>query len=224
MPSLSHDWVSYLPNEVQKGEAKKARYVGELDGTKEFINKNGEFTVNIALIDRGIPIFGIVYAPAISLLYATIGPDQVIKVSLEVGDQFPSRIEQTFVSIKTASPEPNGLKVIASRSHMNAKTQNYLSNQKIASLQNVGSSLKFCRLAEGLADLYPRFAPTMEWDTAAGHAILLAAGGRVLTKTGQPLRYNKRNSNYLNPHFIAFAKVENSLPIIPSGASQFKTL
>lgn len=101
---------------------------------------------------------------------------------------------------------------------MNGKTQDYLSNQKIASLQNVGSSLKFCRLAEGMADLYPRFAPTMEWDTAAGHAILLAAGGSVLTKTGRPLRYNKRNSNYLNPHFIAFAKAKKTIPITTSGS------
>ena len=190
--------------------------VDPLDGTKEFINKNGEFTVNIALIDRGIPVFGIVYAPAISLLYATLGPDQAIKMTLEVKDQFPDRIEQNFVPIETDSPEPDGFKVIASRSHMNAKTQAYLSNQKIASLQNVGSSLKFCYLAEGLADFYPRFAPTMEWDTAAGHAILLAAGGSLLTTKGQPLRYNKRNSNYLNSHFIAFAKAENTLPIITS--------
>ncbi len=191
--------------------------VDPLDGTKEFISKNGEFTVNIAMVDQGIPIFGIVYAPAISLLYATLGRDQVVKMTLEVDEVFPDQIEQAYLPIKTASPEPNGLKVIASRSHMNAKTQAYLSNQNIASLQNVGSSLKFCRVAEGLADLYPRFAPTMEWDTAAGHAILLAAGGSVLTMTDQPLRYNKRESNYLNPHFIAFAKAEKILPIITTG-------
>ncbi len=184
--------------------------VDPLDGTKEFVNKNGEFTVNIALIDHGVPIFGIVYAPAISLLYATLGKNHAARMSLDVKSRFPDQIEQKFPALKTKLPGPNGLKVIASRSHMNEETRTYLANLKIASLINAGSSLKFCRLAEGSADIYPRFAPTMEWDTAAGHAVLLAAGGTVLTLDNQPLRYGKKHTNFLNSHFTAFAQTESA--------------
>lgn len=185
--------------------------VDPLDGTKEFVSKNGEFTVNIALIDHGVPIFGIVYAPAISLLYATLNENHAVKVTLDVESPFPDQIEQGFKVLKTMSPEPDGLRVIASRSHMNEETRSFLDNLKVASLINAGSSLKFCRLAEGSADIYPRFAPTMEWDTAAGHAVLLAAGGSVLAPDNQPLRYGKKHTNYLNSHFTAFAQAESAI-------------
>ena len=181
--------------------------VDPLDGTKEFVNKNGEFTVNIALIEQGVPVFGIVYAPAISSLYATLGQNHAVKMTLDVESPFPDQIEQRFQTLKTIAPGPDGLKVIASRSHMNAETRNYLDSIKVASLINAGSSLKFCRLAEGSADIYPRFAPTMEWDTAAGHAILLAAGGTVLAPDNKPLSYGKKHTNYLNSHFTAFAQI-----------------
>ncbi len=184
--------------------------VDPLDGTKEFVNKNGEFTVNIALIDQGIPVFGIVYAPAISMLYATLGKKHAVKIALDVESLFPSQVEQRFQTLKTAPPGSDGLKVIASRSHMNEETRTYLDGLKVASLINAGSSLKFCRLAEGSADIYPRFAPTMEWDTAAGHAVLLAAGGTVLAPDNQPLRYGKKHTNYLNSHFTAFAQTESA--------------
>ncbi len=180
--------------------------VDPLDGTKEFVSKNGEFTVNIALIDHGVPIFGIVYAPAISLLYVTLSINHSVKLTLDVESRFPDQLEHRFQVLKTKSPEPAGLKVIASRSHMNEETRTYLDGLKVASLINAGSSLKFCRLAEGSADIYPRFAPTMEWDTAAGHAVLLAAGGAVLAPDNQPLRYGKKHTNYLNSNFTAFAQ------------------
>ena len=184
--------------------------VDPLDGTKEFIDKNGEFTVNIALIDQGVPVFGIVYAPAISSLYATFGRNHAVRMTLEVESKFPEQIKQRIHTLKTKTPGPNGLNVIASRSHMNAKTRAYLETINVASLVNAGSSLKFCRLAEGSADIYPRFAPTMEWDTAAGHAVLLAAGGTVLAPDNQPLRYGKKHTNYLNSHFTAFARTGNT--------------
>jgi 3'(2'),5'-bisphosphate nucleotidase len=161
--------------------------VDPLDGTKEFIQRIGDFTVNIALIRDGDPVLGVVYAPVTSGLY--IG---------NVTDGWAKRGQQP---IKVRAAPERGLSVVVSRSHATPETETYLAQYKVAERVSVGSSLKFCLVAAGEADLYPRLGPTMEWDTAAGHAVLVAAGGSVLAPGGEPLRYGK--AGLRNSHFIA---------------------
>ena len=165
--------------------------VDPLDGTKEFINRNGEFTVNIALIDNHCPLLGVVLAPALNRLFAGhVGVGAFVE---EGGRRRP-------VACRAVPAE--GLTVVASRLHGDADTlEKFLAGRKIAKLTNAGSSLKLCLVASGEADLYPRFGRTMEWDIAAGHAVLAAAGGHVKTLDGEPLRYRKPGLD--NPHFVA---------------------
>jgi 3'(2'), 5'-bisphosphate nucleotidase len=171
--------------------------VDPLDGTKEFISRNGEFTVNIALIENGRPSAGVVHLPALDQTYWTAGPDAQGKSEAwrQVGSAAPERI--------ACRPEPaDGLVVVASRSHRDAKTDAYLEKVRVKDLVSAGSSLKLCRVAEGAADLYPRIGRTMEWDIAAGHAVLLAAGGSVVVlESDAPLTYGKPGLD--NPHFVA---------------------
>ena len=165
--------------------------VDPLDGTKEFVSRNGEFTVNIALVVNGAPLIGVVHAPARRRLYVAAGPGNV---TAEIDGGPPHAIAaRTF--------DPDGLVVVASRSHRDAATDAYLDTLRVSSLTSAGSSLKFCVIADGEADIYPRFGPTMEWDTAAGHAVLAAAGGSVKTVEGKPLAYGK--PGFRNPGFIA---------------------
>lgn len=163
--------------------------VDPIDGTKEFVNKTGEFTVNIALIKQSIPIAGIVYAPFLGRFFIadTTG-------AFELKDQEKQRIE-------VADCVEDGVTAVASRSHFDPQTAAFLDQHDVKDVVSVGSSLKFCTLATGEADIYPRFGPTMEWDTAAGHAILKAAGGDVLTIDGAPLAYGK--PEFRNPYFFA---------------------
>ncbi|OGA47640.1 MAG: 3'(2'),5'-bisphosphate nucleotidase [Betaproteobacteria bacterium RIFCSPLOWO2_12_FULL_63_13] len=165
--------------------------VDPLDGTREFVNRNGEFTVNIALIDDGVPVAGVVFAPAPGELYAgSIGAGAFVE---DIGGRR---------AIACALAFDRGLVVVSSRSHGDAEQlEQFLAGRSVASSITVGSSLKFCLLACGKADLYPRLGRTMEWDTAAGHAVLLAAGGRVTDLAGQALRYGK--PDFVNPHFVA---------------------
>jgi 3'(2'), 5'-bisphosphate nucleotidase len=165
--------------------------VDPLDGTKEFIKRNGEFTVNIALIENGAPVLGVVYAPALDRLYCGAVGEGAFVCS-GTGHRDPVRV-------RSADPAA-GLTVVMSRSHPSPELDDFLRDIKVADALPVGSSLKFCAVAEGQADLYPRLGPTMEWDTAAGQAVVEAAGGRVLALDGSPLRYNK--AELLNPHFI----------------------
>ena len=165
--------------------------VDPLDGTREFVNRNGEFTVNIALIENGSPVLGVVYAPAVGRLY--YGRSRAGAWLVE--QDGPRRIHCRH------APDA-GVTVISSRSHGDAAAlERYLSGRAVVASRQAGSSLKFCLLAAGEADLYPRFGRTMEWDTAAGHAVLAAAGGRVTTLDGAPLRYGK--PGFENPHFVA---------------------
>ena len=167
--------------------------VDPLDGTKEFISRNGEFTVNIALVHRGQPVLGVVLAPALDRLFAGIvGQGAWLE---DPAGRRPIRCR--------AVPE-SGLTVVASRSHGDAAALDaFLAGRKVAALANAGSSLKLCLVAAGEADLYPRLGRTMEWDIAAGHAVLSAAGGRGTTLDGAPLRYGK--PGFDNPHFVASA-------------------
>lgn len=173
--------------------------VDPLDGTKEFISRNGEFTVNIALIEAGRPIAGVVYAPALRRIFWGEQAVGAAQGHLAVDDT----VAWTPIAIRHCPAE--GATVVASRSHRDAATDEYLKGVKVKSLCSAGSSLKFCLVASGEADLYPRFGRTMEWDTAAGHAVVAAAGGKVMTVDGQPLAYGKRQRGYDNPGFIVSA-------------------
>lgn len=165
--------------------------VDPLDGTKEFIERNGEFTVNIALIEAGKPTVGVVLAPALERLFAGA-----------TGTGAFSEENDVRRSITTRAPPMAGLTVVASRSHGDPKAlKSFLQDVPIVELKNIGSSLKLCLVAMGEADLYPRLGRTKEWDIAAGHAILIAAGGHVTDLNGQPLGYDKPGFN--NPHFVA---------------------
>lgn len=167
--------------------------VDPLDGTKEFIKKNGEFTVNIGLIQDGMPVLGVVYAPALDILWAG------------AGSQAWRQDSQDRRSIRCRKPPAQGAVVLDSRSHRAAdRMEAFMATLPGAAVENAGSSLKFCRIAEGSGDFYPRFGPTCEWDTAAAHAVLLAAGGEVVTWDQKPLGYGK--PKFLNPDFLARAK------------------
>lgn len=173
--------------------------VDPLDGTKEFIKRRDSFTVNIGLVDGApgghLPRLGVVLAPALDLLYLGHGPGTARRISGGA---------DTPIACRTAPPE--GLTVLASRSHGDpTELDRFLAPYKVAEIINAGSSLKFCRLAEGAGDLYPRLGPTSEWDTAAAHAVLLAAGGRVTTLDGEPFVYGK-GPRFLNPPFVASAR------------------
>ena len=165
--------------------------VDPLDGTREFVKKNGEFTVNIALIENGIPTFGVVYAPALDELHYGIRG-----VGAFVCDG-ASRIP-----ITSRRPAAAPLHVAASRSHLDTRSAAAIERMGEVTLLGMGSSLKFCRMAEARLDVYPRFAPTSEWDTAAGQCVLEAAGGVVMTLDGKSLAYNSKDS-LLNPDFLA---------------------
>ena len=173
--------------------------VDPLDGTKEFIQRNGEFTVNIALIEDGAPVSGVVLAPALMRLFVgdmTEGEPFAAEISL---------LDGTSIDVATARPirvrraPDSGLVAVTSRSHRDYKTEEFLAQYKIADLVAAGSSLKFCLVATGEADIYP----TMEWDVAAGHAVLAAAGGSVTQVDGTPFFYGKTAQGFANPYFIA---------------------
>jgi 3'(2'), 5'-bisphosphate nucleotidase len=165
--------------------------VDPLDGTREFLSRNGEFTVNIALVESRRPVLGVVTAPALGKAWwGAAGSGAWVRDA--GGEARPV----------AARPRPlRGVVALASRSHGDAETDAFLASEGVAERINAGSSLKFCLIAEGVADLYPRFGPTMEWDTAAGHAVLAAAGGSVSTRDGAPLLYKK--PGFKNPAFIA---------------------
>ncbi len=168
--------------------------VDPLDGTKSYINKTGEFTVNIALIQNCCPMGGVVYIPAKEIGYFTAEDGKAYK---QVKNNLPEEIH-----VRTKPDDK--IVVVASKSHMNASTEEYIASLgKNITLISAASSLKFCMIAEGKADIYPRFGNTMEWDTAAGHAVLLAAGGHVICPDGSPFLYRKRD--FLNSFFIAKA-------------------
>lgn len=189
---------------VSKGHVPKlgTRFflVDPLDGTKEFLQRNGEFTVNIALIEHGRPIAGVVIAPAKARAF--VGDSGNGAFELAAPEDLPIEIE-TAQRIRARKPPSGGLVAVVSRTHRDTKTEQYLEAYSIAGLVAAGSSLKFCLVATGEADLYPRHGTTMEWDTAAGQAVLEAAGGSVTTLEGMPLTYGKADRGFVNPHFIA---------------------
>lgn len=173
--------------------------VDPLDGTKEYIKRNGEFTVNIALVEMGRPVLGVVLAPVSGELF--VG-DADGAWAAKVANGVVS--EQHPISVGWLPR----LRIVASRSHGHAALEKLCQTLDVESDVSVGSSLKFCLLARGDAQLYPRFTPTCEWDTAAGQAVLEAAGGAVVTLDGAPMRYCKHDAKFLNPYFVAAASLE----------------
>lgn len=188
--------------------AKRSAYhqfwlVDPLDGTKEFIKRNGDFTVNIALIEDGRPVLGAVYVPVTDELFYSAkgaGAYEVLP-----GTSEPKRIFAASFTLQDVN-----LRIVASRSHLNQETQDFMARFDRPEVIQRGSSLKIMELARGNAHVYPRLGPTMEWDTGAAHAILLEAGGKLVDDTtGKDLRYNKES--LLNPHFIAYGEVREEL-------------
>jgi 3'(2'), 5'-bisphosphate nucleotidase len=174
--------------------------VDPLDGTKEFINRRGDFTVNIAYVENGVPVCGVVYAPAKGRMFYTDATGGAVE---ETGSFEPDTPGETR-PIRVANPDNGALMVVASKSHRDQATDDYIRKYDVRDMTSAGSSLKFCLVATGEADLYPRLGRTMEWDTAAGQAVLSAAGGRVVRfDDHSPLTYGK--TGFANPFFIAHA-------------------
>ena len=182
---------------------KKYWLVDPLDGTKEFIKKNGEFTVNIALIEDNNPILGVVYVPAKSLLYLAEKNKGSFKTNTKNKLENFEGIQKIIVSSQTNRP-----RVIGSRSHSNATFDNWVKEKfPNADIVQAGSSLKFCLIAEGEADIYPRFGPTSEWDIAAGHMIVNEAGGKIRTFQNDSIKYNTKE-NIINPEFYVIGNID----------------
>jgi 3'(2'), 5'-bisphosphate nucleotidase len=178
--------------------------VDPLDGTRDFVAGGTEFTVNVALVRAREPVFGLIFAPATGQLFVTRGRGEAAKAVLDPGSGKVDLADLT--PVWTRVPDPERLTVLASRSHLNKETADFIATLKVAETLRSSSSMKFCLIAEGGADVYPRLAPTSEWDTAAGHAILVAAGGAVLGPDGGPLTYGKLQAGFLNPGFLAWGR------------------
>lgn len=191
IPVLSEESAA-IPFETRR-DWKQYWLVDPLDGTKEFINRNGEFTVNIALIRDHRPVMGVVHVPVTDVSY--FGAAGFGAWRSKDGDA------KTRINVRQPAATP--AVIVGSRSHANPELASQLEALGPHELTSMGSSLKFCRLAEGLADFYPRLGPTCEWDTGAAQAVVEAAGGQVVTIDGSPLEYNRKDA-YLNPHFFVF--------------------
>lgn len=186
---------------VKPVAADRFYLVDPLDGTREFVSRNGEFTINIALIENGEPTAGVVYAPAIGRVFCGAAGSGSFAADLDPHTEVSAC---NWRSIETRRIPDDGAKIVASRSHRDERTNAWIGKRKVSEIVSAGSSLKFCLVAAAEADLYPRFGRTMEWDTAAGHAVLSAAGGAVVCEDGAPLTYGKDHRGFDNPGFIAF--------------------
>ncbi len=194
--------VTLVTEEQADSHAARAEtflIVDPLDGTKEFIHRRGDFTVNIAYVENGVPTRGVVYAPARERMFFTRADGSAVEEQGPFGTDL-GKLEPISVS----DPDNGALLVVASKSHLTDETKDYIAKYDVADFKSAGSSLKFCLVATGEADLYPRVGRTMEWDTAAGHAVLAGAGGKVVRFDDHtPLTYGKEG--YANPYFIALA-------------------
>jgi 3'(2'), 5'-bisphosphate nucleotidase len=200
--------LPYLPVLAEEAASRGEKTVSQaafilvdpVDGTREFLNRNGEFTINIGLIVDAVPCAGVVYAPALEQLW--IGGVVASTCKVAPGAALPPPQNRHVIHARPA-PE-QGLTALKSRSHADPATEAFLTKLPIRERLTAGSSLKFCLVAEGQADVYPRFGPTMEWDTAAGDAVLRAAGGIVLDGARRPLRYGKAEEQFRNGPFVAW--------------------
>jgi 3'(2'), 5'-bisphosphate nucleotidase len=199
---------SVAAGNVPDVEGKAFFLVDPLDGTREFVDKRQEFTVNIAYIENGVPVAGIVYAPALGVAFsAKDGKAEKLIVNRNY-----AIVDRTPIVVRE---QPEDRLALASLRHNSPETGSFLARHAISKCTNIGSSLKFCLLAEGKADVYPRFTRTMEWDTAAGDAVLRAAGGSTVTMDGAPLVYGKTHNaddaDFANPNFISWGGARRAL-------------
>ncbi|MBU3671907.1 MAG: 3'(2'),5'-bisphosphate nucleotidase CysQ [Sinobacteraceae bacterium] len=221
LAALTPEWPVLSEESAEVSFAERQQWqrfwlVDPLDGTKEFLSCNGEFTVNIALIDAHQPVFGVVHVPVKDLDYwGVTSPAVGMPVGAWRARQRGALVESICVARRTAQP----VRVVGSRSHRGDSLDGFLSRLGPHELVSMGSSLKFCVLAEGAADVYPRLGPTSEWDTAAAHAVVQGAGGRVVQLDGSPLEYNCRDT-WLNPHFIAYAAADRDWSALLHGSDQ----
>jgi 3'(2'), 5'-bisphosphate nucleotidase len=203
IPIISEE--SGLPDFDERGKWQRYWLIDPLDGTKEFVNRNGEFTVNIALIEKQRPVLGVVHVPVSGKTYVGC---EGIGAQRRDGDAEP-------VAIEVASTSSEPARIVGSRSHRGASLDAYLDSLGEHDMVPMGSSLKFCVVAEGGADLYPRLGPTSEWDTAAAQAVVEQAGGRVVTLDGKPMKYNAK-ADILNPYFFVIGAADRDwLALLP---------
>lgn len=186
--------------------------VDALDGTKQFVSGHREFTINIAVVAHGRPVYGLVYAPALGDLLVTDGPDAALRATLEPGAAVTSLASVGSAAIRVA-PHYGAMVALQSRSRNFSQSNAYLEAFPVVERRLLGSSYKFCLIAAGVADIYPQLGDTREWDTAAGEAVLIAAGGHVAAVDGTPLIYGKSAQDYLNPKFIASSALLATLMI-----------
>jgi 3'(2'), 5'-bisphosphate nucleotidase len=180
--------------------------VDPLDGTREFISDRPEFTINIALIQNRRPTFGIIYAPALGQLFATLGERHAVEVQVQPSSTASRFSDLATREIRSRAAPPEGMVAVASRSHNSPGTDAFLGQFKIQQRTAAGSSLKFCVVAKGDADIYPRVGRTCEWDIAAGHAILNSAGGSVTMLDGAPFLYGRSADRFRNPDYVAWGR------------------
>jgi 3'(2'), 5'-bisphosphate nucleotidase len=180
--------------------------VDPLDGTNGYSKGRPNFTINVGLIIGGRPHFGLVYAPALADFYVTLGPQDTANGKLDPNAVATRLADCDLQPVRTRAPNPDALSALVSHSHLNRKTEQYLERYAVVDKRAIGSSLKFGLLARGEADLYPRIGETSEWDTAAGHAILAAAGGSVVTVAGDLLLYGRSAPRFVNPDFVAWGR------------------
>jgi 3'(2'), 5'-bisphosphate nucleotidase len=180
--------------------------VDPLDGTKEFIKERTDFTVNVGLIDDGFPCFGLVYAPARNLLAVTIADGVAIETSMAPSKDGADLNALSHKRLHARAAHPEAITALVSLSHLDRKTEEFLEGYSVTERTAAGSSIKFLEIARGNADLYPRLGPTMEWDTAAGQAVLEAAGGHVVNTRGARFRYGKTDSALKNANFVAWGR------------------
>jgi len=180
--------------------------IDPLDGTKEFIQKRSDFTVNVALIDDGFPCFGLVYAPARGLLAVTIADGVAVEAEMRPSADGADLNALDHKRLHARAADPEAVTALVSLSHLDGKTEEFLQGFSVAERSGAGSSVKFVEIARGNADLYPRLGPTMEWDTAAGQAVLEAAGGHVVDARGARFGYGKTEAGLKNSHFVAWGR------------------
>jgi len=203
IPIISEE--SGLPDFDERRAWRRYWIVDPLDGTKEFVNRNDEFTVNIALVEDGQPVLGVVRVPVLEKTYVGC---RGLGAQRRDGDQDP-------VSIKVAAHSGNPVRIVGSRSHRGKSLDAFLQRVGDHDMVPMGSSLKFCVIAEGRADVYPRLGPTSEWDTAAAQAVVEQAGGSVVTLDGKPMKYNQK-ADILNPHFCVIGAADRDwLSLLP---------
>ena len=180
--------------------------VDPLDGTKGFIKGRPEFTINIGLIESRAPVFGLLYAPALADFYVTLASNEAANARLEPESNVRSLADCGLRPLRTRVPDPHSLVALTSQSHLNRATDGFLGSYNVIERRALASSLKFGLIAKGEADFYPRVGPTCEWDTAAGHAVLVAAGGAVTNINGGPLLYGNADRGFENPDFVAWGR------------------